>query len=463
MNNPELLNDVRALLAENRTSRLQELSQSLHPATLADYLNNLTSEEAAAVVALLSPATQADVLMLLEGEAHRPAALQALAVAELVPMLSRMHHDDRVDVLQALDEKRADAALRRLARAEREDMLRLGAYAEGTVGAITTTEYVRLWPTMSTTAAIDQMREQAFDMETIYYGYVTDADRQLLGTVSLKELIMSRPEARVKDVMRTDVASVRATDEELEAARVLSKYDLMAVPVRNGEGKMLGLVTFDDVLDVLEAEASEAMYRKAGIGQLGASDERDVIYSKKLTQGPLWYPVRQRLPFLLVTLVGGLLAAGVINFFEDTLATVLTAAIFIPLIMDMGGNVGTQSTTIFARGLALGHIDGDNFKGRLFREVGGGVIMGLVLGLLGGAVAYFWQAASAGPPELALAVGGALAVVIPLATLLGFALPWVLVQLGAAHAGAADPFITTIKDSVSLVLYFTLIGLLLGL
>lgn len=463
MKNPEILNEFRALIEAESNGDLQELAQSLHPATLADYLNNLTPEEAADVVALLNPDTQADVLMMLDEEAHRPYVLDALAIKDLAPVITRMHHGDRVDLLQELDDDRANEALQQLARSEREDMQRLSAYEEGTVGAITTTEYVRLWPTMSTTAAIDQMREQAFDMETIYYGYVTDSDMRLVGTVSLKDLIMSRPDARVKDVMRTDVVSVEAEDGEMEAARVLSKYDLMAVPVLNGDGKMLGIATFDDVLDVLEEEATETMYRKAGIGQLVPSDERDVIYSKKLTQGSIWYPVRLRILFLLVTLVGGLLVGGVIDFYEDTLATVVAAAIFIPLIMDMGGNVGTQSTTIFARGIALGHIDVKDFGGQLLREVSVGVIMGVILGAIGGAVAYFWQAAPAGIPELAIAVGVALAVVIPLATLLGFLLPWVLVKIGVDHASGADPFMTTIKDFVSLALYFWLITVLVGL
>ncbi len=463
MNNPEILNEFRELIESGSNGRLQELSESLHPATLADYLNQLSPEQALDVVEVLESEVQSEVLMLLDEEQHRPYVLDRLAIDRLAPVISRMHHDDRVDLLQELDDERANDALRQLARSEREDMLRLGAYEEGTVGAITTSEYVRLWPTMSTKAAIDQMREQAYDMETIYYGYVLDSEMRLVGTVSLKDLIMSRPDARVKDVMNTDVVSVDANDNEMEAARLLSKYDLMAVPVSNGEQKMLGIATFDDVLDVLEEEASETMYRKAGIGQLVPSDERDVIYSKRLTQGSIWYPVRLRILFLLVTLVGGLLVGGVIDFYEETLAAVVAAAIFIPLIMDMGGNVGTQSTTIFARGIALGHIDVKNFKGQLFREVGVGAIMGLILGAIGGSVAYFWQAAPAGIPELAIAVGVALAVVIPLATLLGFLLPWILVKIGVDHASGADPFITTIKDFVSLALYFWLITMLVGI
>ena len=460
--NTAITEQLRNYVEKERNGWIQELCHSLHPATLADHLDDLERDEVVAVFRLLEAETQAEIFMLLDIE-HRRALLDDLSVDRMAAIVTGMHHDDRVDLLQEMSAEQSRRVLQSMAESEREDVLLLDTYPEDTVGAVTTTEYIRLSPSVRVDEAVEHMRARAQDTDIIYYGYVLDEDNHLLGTVSLKDLIMARSSDPVGDIMHTDVVSVQADEEDLVAARKLSRYDLVAIPVLDESGQMLGIAAFDDIIDVLEEEASETMYRKAGIGDVVPSDETDVIYSKKLTQGSIWYPVRLRILFLLITLAGGLLVGGVIEHFEETLAAVVAAAIFIPVIMDMGGNVGTQSTTIFARGVALGHIDVNRFGGQLVREVGVGVIMGVVLGLLGGAVAYYWQGLPHGVPELGVAVGVALAVVIPLATLLGFLLPWILVKLGIDHASGADPFITTIKDFVSLALYFTLINVLIGL
>lgn len=456
--NTATLTEIRQLLEQEKQGRLRELCESLHPASLADYLNRLDAPELYALFEILSTNAQAETLMLIEEE-RRGELVRRLPVRALARIVTRMHHDDRVDLLQELSEETASQVLQAIASSERKDMMRLGKYEEGTVGAITTTEYVRLTPEMDTDQAIDQMRRQALDMETIYYGYVIDEWGRLLGTVSLKDLIMSRPEARVEDVMHTDVVYADAEDDEMIAARKLSRYDLMALPVLNGGGQMLGIATFDDLIDVMEEEASETMYRKAGIG---GADETDVIFSEKLTKGSIWYSVRVRVAFLLVTLVGGLLVGGVIDQFEQTLEAIIAAAVFIPLIMDMGGNIATQSTTIFARGLALGHIRLEQIRFHILREMTIGLVIGVGLGLIAGFVAYYWQGLPNGLPELGLAVGLSLAVLMPLATLLGFFLPWLLLKLGFDHAPGADPFITTIKDFTGLALYFALVTYLVG-
>ncbi len=460
--NTAITQQLRRHLDNGKTQWVQDLCNDLHPVTLADHLNELTIDEIAEVFVLLDRTMQADTFMLINPE-HRQTLIDQLSVEVLAETITVMSHDDRVDLVQAMPADRAKAVLKAMSDSERQDVLRLNAYETGTVGAVTTTDYIRLDPSMQVEVAIEDMRTHAAEVDTIYYGYVLDDNKRLLGTVSMKDLIMARPSDTLTDIMKTDIVTAQASGDELDAARKLARYDLIALPVLDDDEAMLGIVAFDDIMDVLEEEASETMYRKAGIGGLTPSDEKDVIYSKKLTQGPISYAIRLRVFFLLITLGGGLLVGGVIDFFEDTLAAVVAAAIFIPVIMDMGGNVGTQSTTIFARGVALGHINIRRFGKQLFREVKVGLIMGVLLGTVGGAVAYAWQGAPNDIPELGIAVGIALAVVIPLATLLGFLLPWILVKLGFDHASGADPFITTIKDFVSLALYFTLINVLIGL
>jgi magnesium transporter len=207
-------------------------------------------------------------------------------------------------------------------------------------------------------------------------------------------------------------------------------------------------------------EALSTVYQEAGVGDL--MHQRDHVFSERLTKGSIGYPIRVRIGYLLVALAGGMAVGGLIEFWEDTLAAVIVAAIFIPVIMDMGGNTGTQSTTIFARGLALGHIDVRRFFPYFGREAAIGAIMGIALGTVGGTFAYVWQGAPNGVPQLGLAVGVSLAVVVTVAAMLGFLLPYLMVKAGLDHAPGADPFITTIKDFTGLPLYFFLVSRMIG-
>jgi magnesium transporter len=230
------------------------------------------------------------------------------------------------------------------------------------------------------------------------------------------------------------------------------------------EDKLVGMITFDDAMQAIEEDVSDTMYQKAGVmtGTSTREKARDVLFSRKLTQGNILYPVRLRITFLFITLIGGFLVGGVIDRFEELLSAIIVAAVFIPVIMDMGGNVGTQSTTIFARGLALGHIKLEKIWKHIGREMAIGALIGIILGLLAGTGAYFWQGEPNDLQLIGLAVGLSLIIVLPLASFLGFFIPYLLLKMGWDHAPGADPFITTIKDFVGLTLYFTLVSVFIG-
>ncbi len=225
------------------------------------------------------------------------------------------------------------------------------------------------------------------------------------------------------------------------------------LPILDAHARLAGVLQFDTAMDILEEEASEDVYKKAGIGDL--IHQQELVRSETLTSGGIGYPVKVGLTFLMVTLAGGLTVGGLIDFFEGALEALVALAIFIPMVMDMGGNVGTQSTTIFARGLALGHIDlGQFFCKHVGRELLVGSTMGVVLATPGGLIAYFWQGTPNDMPLLGVVVGVALMFSVTTACLLGFLLPWLLLKLGVDHAPGADPFITTIKDFTGLGVYF---------
>lgn len=291
--------------------------------------------------------------------------------------------------------------------------------------------------------------------------FATAPDGTYKGFVRLSTLIRSEESAPVAGLLEGGGLSVPVGTDQEQAARKLQKHDTALLPVVDDDARMVGVLTFDDAMDILEVETSDDIYYKAGIGDLLKT--QDHIRSERLTQGPIWYTVRLRMSFLLITLVGGLIVGGLIDTFEDVLGAVVALAIFIPLVMDMGGNVGTQSSTIFARGFALGHIRAEDFWRSAFaREALVGLAMAVVIALVAGTVAHFWQGRPNDIPQLGIVVGVALFTSVFTAAMLGFLMPYMLVKLGADHAPGADPFITTIKDFTGLLVYFLMASWLLG-
>ncbi len=307
--------------------------------------------------------------------------------------------------------------------------------------------------------ALKKVRESELPDEISNKIFVVDGAGKYQGFVRLSRLLRSPAEGSIAELVEGKDIAVTESEHRETAARKLQRLDISSLPIIDENGRLTGILRFDDAMDILEEETSEDIYRKAGLGKIAAKDQ---IRSELLTSGPLKYPIGIRLTFLMVTLAGGLTVGGLVDYFEGTLEAIIALAIFVPLIMDMGGNVGTQSTTIFARGLALGHIHLDKFWRRhMIREATVGVAMALVIAVVAGTIAYFWQGAPNDLPQLGLVVGGALFFSVLTAAILGFLLPYFLLKIGVDHAPGADPFITTIKDFTGLAVYFVLAGALL--
>lgn len=309
--------------------------------------------------------------------------------------------------------------------------------------------------------AIEAVRRARMPTGQAAVVFVTNDHGHYKGFVRLSALLRAEPENSVDALVDGAGLAVPESTEQEAAARILQLKDVPLLPVINANKRMIGVLTFDDAMDILEQETTDDILFKAGVGDVFNSD--DHIRSEKLTQGPIWYTVRVRILFLLVTLAGGLIVGGLIDQFEDVLGAVLALAIFIPLVMDMGGNVGTQSSTIFARGFALGHVTVKDFWRKNFaREALVGLTMAVGIALVAGVVAYFWQGVPNDIPQLGVVVGVALFTSVFLAACLGFLLPYAMVKLGVDHAPGADPFITTIKDFTGLLVYFSMAAWLIG-
>ena len=331
------------------------------------------------------------------------------------------------------------------------------------VGEVTDGEYVAVTEDTFVGMAIDRFR--AFlpedDETTVYYLYVTDEDGRLTGVLSLRELLNAPEDDVVGEFMETDLVTIQDTADPELAARRMAELDFPALPVVDDEGGLVGIIRTEGMLEVVEEEATEDILKSAGFSFVDVEAAR----STAILESSIGRILRLRLPWLLVALAGGLLAGAVIESYEETLEAVVALAFFVPVIMDMGGNVGTQASTIFVRGLALGHIDDRNAMRHFAREGLIGLLIGLIIGGVGAAAAYGWQGVIRGEPyalELSAVVFAGLVTVCIVASVVGYVIPWLMHKLGFDPAAASDPLITTVKDVTALVIYFGLAAVLLA-
>jgi len=446
----ELLQTIRDLLEKRDLDKLNDILQESDLMEIVDVLEEYREEgkkeEMGIIFRLLEKERSMEVFDRLSFP-FQEYLIDSLTDDKVNEIISEMAPDDRAQILDELPARVAKKLLNALDKKEREKTADLLGYAPETAGRIMTPEYTRLRENITAREGLEKIRKIAEEREIVYTIYVTDEKRKLKGVLSLRELLAADPEEKIGDIMQEDVIRVGTDTDQEDAAKLLQERDWIAAPVVDKENRLVGIVTFDDAMDVMEEETTEDIFQNVGLIPRQESDR-----SERLISGTVMHSWKVRLPFLIITMIGGLLAGAVIDTFEASLEAVTALAVFIPVIMDMGGNIGTQSSTIFTRALALGQIDLKRFSRHLGREIWVGASMGLVLGIMVSLIAGLWQ----GVPELGYAVGLALFFTLTLATALGFIVPYILVKLGFDQAAGSVPFITTIKDISGLLIYFVL-------
>ncbi|MBK1643459.1 magnesium transporter [Thiocapsa imhoffii] len=443
----EIVFALKAILASNDATEFAIVERHSHPADLAAALAKLTTADQCRLLGMASPAVRAQVFGYLS--AKQQGALTAqFDRTRLAELLLHMHADERADLYNQLPEPQRDAALPALAQVEREDIRRLASYPEKTVGAVMTSDYATLPPDLTAREAIEELRRIAPDTETIYQSYVIDASRRLMGTVSLRELIVAAPHARVGDLMTPDPVSVPANAPREDAVRLIAKYDLLALPVINGGDMMVGIVTYDDAMDIEQAE-TDIDFRKVGaVSELG----------KGLKEASITLLYRKRVFWLVLLVFGNLFSGAGIAYFEDTILAYVALVFFLPLLVDSGGNAGSQSATLMVRALATGDVVIKDWAGMLGREL-------VVAGLLGATMALavsglgLWR----GGPEIALVVALSMQLVVIVGSVIGMSLPFLLSRLKLDPATASAPLITSIADGTGVLIYFAIATAVLGL
>ena len=429
----------------NAATLSPQAALALHPADLAALLERRSADEAWDILASLPLARRAETFGYLEARTQVAIAAEA-DLRALADLLAAMDADERADFWNALDDGLRDRLAPALAAAEREDIRRLSAYPPGSAGAVMTSEYATLRPEMTAREAIEALRAQAANKETIAIAYVLSPQRRLLGTVALEDLVVARAEERVEALMRRDPPFVRADDDAEQAARLIARYDLPAIPVINGGEMMVGIITADDAMDVAEREATEDIQKAGGTSGL-------VISLRDASVGLLY---RKRISWLIVLVFANIFSGAGIAAFEDVIAANVALVFFLPLLIDSGGNAGSQSATLMVRALATGDATLSDWARMMGREMG-------VAALLGGtmAVAVSLIGLVRGGPEIALVVALTMVCTVMVGSLVGLSLPVLLSRFGFDPATASAPLITTIADASGVLIYFAIASALL--
>ena len=458
MKNPLLTPEFRELLEAGDGATLAEICTEMHPRTVAEVLGDLEPQERLRVLRHLAPQQRADIVSEMDLEEQQELADEASA-RELAAFLDDMLADDRVDLVQRLDPAVRDQVLPLLEKAAREDVKRLLSQAEGTVGARMNTDFAKIPTGLSAGEAIGRLRQQARRKETIYYSYVVDDDGKMLGVVSLKELVLARPEVPVSELMSTEIVSVRAADDQEAAAKVLNSYDLLALPVVDDQHRIVGILTYDDVADIIQAETTEDIERIGAVAA-GADDEPYMLT-------PVREHFRRRVGWIAVLAVGQLLTTQVIAHFQHSIDTVILLAAYIPMVLATGGNVGSQSSTVLIRSIALGHVVPADWWRVALRELSVAVLLATVTVVIAfGKVIWFTPAGQVPAGFTLWQISGVIALAIGIQTMtaavVGGLLPMGAKAIGIDPAVVATPAISTVSDVCGLLIYFTLATSMLG-
>jgi magnesium transporter len=442
----EYLEELKGAIETKNNEFLNSMLHELYAADIAIIFNQLDVNEARYLYDLLDEQMAADVLLEVDDD-KRERLLATFSTKEIAEQLDNMESDDAADVINELPEEIQDEVLSHLEDIDQaSDIADLLTYEEGTAGSLMAKELVSVYIEDTVSTCFDEIRIQTDNVDVMYAVYVVDSNRKLLGMLSLKKLIISHPLTRIGEIYVPDVQMVKTSTPSEEVAEIMQKYDLVVLPVVDQLGRLVGRITIDDVVDVIREEAEKDIQRMSGI-----SDDVD-------TNDHIWRLSRARIPWLLVGMCGGIIGSRIIGTYENQIQIHPEMAFFIPLIGAMGGNVGVQSSAIIVQGLANNTLLGDKITSKLLKELGVGVINGLICSSLIWGYSFIIESW-----KLAATVSLALFTVILCASFLGTFVPLTMNRFKINPALATGPFVTTLNDIIGITIYFLMGRLLYNL
>lgn len=445
---------LEVLLDNKRYQSIKEILSSLAPADIAIVFKDLESDKIPLLFRLLPKDLAADVFVEMESD-DQELLIKHFSDAELKEVINELYIDDAVDIVEEMPASVVKRILRASTPDMRKEINEILKYPENSAGSIMTTEYVSLKPDMTIIDAINLIRSTGVDKETIYTGYVTQ-NRSLVGVVTVKDLLLTKNDkTKIEEIMDTNVIRVSTLSDQEEVVKVLSKYDLLAVPVVDSENRMIGIVTFDDALDVMTEEASEDIAIMSGMAPSDKSYLKSSVYEI----------FKNRIPWLLLLMISSTFTGMIITRFEASLAAQVALTAFIPMLMGTGGNTGSQSSVTVIRSLSLGELNFSDLPKVIWKEIRVSVLCGLVLAIVCFAKIILLDKMLLGNDSIttliALVVSIALAVTVFVAKSVGCILPMVAKKLKLDPAVMASPLITTTVDALSLLVYFWVANILL--
>jgi magnesium transporter len=459
MKNPPFVSELREMITIGNAESLKLFYETSHPVVVAEMISSFTADEAWDVLRHADFPVRAEIFSHLDDELQVDI-IGTLRRRDIARLLADMPPDDRADVFKLLPEDLREEVLPAMAQAEREDIRRLSAYREGTAGAVMTSDYATLWPELTASQAIDRLRQIAPDRETIYYAYVVDKNRKLIGFISLKDLIVARKESRIGEIMHREVICARVEDDQEDAARKIQKYDLIALPIINGNEALVGIITHDDAIDIITQEQTEDIEKLMAI----SGSHEAAAYMKT----PAIKHFKNRVLWIVVLALFGFVSGAIVQRFEGMLIQFAILVTFMPMLADTGGNTGSQSATLVVRALALKEITHKDIIRILLKEAQIGLLLGVLLGGIAFGRVLFFGAGSSGPAGfsmgmIGIAVSVALTLQVITATVIGALLPLFAARLKLDPAVIASPALTTIVDITGLLIFFTTAKIILNI
>ncbi len=448
--NKILTDTIKRLLRRGATANLYKIVDKTHAADLSQVFKALTLVSQRKLFGMIKDLEKKGTLFSELDDKELLDLINSLPLDSIVEVLENMASNDAADVLGKLPEEISDTILEKM-REGSEELEDLLSYEDDTAGRIMVTDFIALKEDITAKEAIESLQTEYQDTEIVFYLYVVDEYSKLVGVLSLRQLVIVPPDTPLKEFMTTDIFSVRTHMDQEEVAKIVARYDILAVPVVDEANKLVGIITVDDVIDIFREEATEDFLKMAGVG-----DEYVETQS-------VFRSTKTRLPWLFASCIGGILAFFIISGFETELARFAYLAAFIPVIMGMGGNIGTQSSTIVVRGLATGRLHTRDFWPVVLKELATGLILGLVYGTLIAVVAQvsFHETVPSG--LFAASVGMAVVSSMSIAALVGSLVPMLFARVNVDPAVATGPFVTTAIDIISVYFYFVIATRLLEL
>ncbi len=444
-----VLDMVRRLNRRNATGHLMKLIKKTHPADMAWVFRHLSENERDKVFNIIAQTELVGEFLSELDESIMLELVKGLTAQFMADVISNMPSDDAADLLEAMPIEVADDIRKHMEKKDREEVDELLQYHPESAGGLMSPDFMYLDEELGAGDAIAKIQKRSEEKEMVFYLYITHGEGKLSGVVSLRDLLMHPPERQLKNIMNSNVIAVNTDTDQEEVAHIISQYNILAVPVVDSTYCLVGIVTVDDIIDVIREEATEDFLQMAGAGK-----DREILLKSTKESALL------RAPWLFASWLGGIMAMVIIGSFEEELTKVLALASFIPIVMGMGGNIATQSSTIIVRGIATGRVNINEFLKVVFKELRVGIILGIVYGLFLGVVAYLGYTE---PKMLGLVVGLSIFFCMVMSATVGAFIPLVLKRFDIDAAIATGPFVTTSIDILGVLMYFWVAKLFLDL